>query len=264
MSDFKNIKWSPSEYAEVSVVAREAGLEALSRLDWMTIEPGIILDAGAGTGETSALLQKRYPNAKVLSCDLNEDMSLYAKETSALQDCITADVFQLPLPSESVDLIFANLLLPWVDNVEKLLKEWRRVLRPEGLLMLTFLGPDTLKEWRHVISAEDLPLFIDMHEIGDLLLHTGFSDPVLDVNYFTTTFRDGEKLFFELQKSGMTTSQNKTLYTETEQEEGVWSVTYEVAYAHAFMPIIQKQEKTADGATKISLSQLRQQLNSHR
>ena len=85
-----------------------------------------------------------------------------------------ADAEKLPLRNQTVDLIFANFLLPWHNDFTVLLREWKRVLRPDGLLMLTALGPDTLREWRGTFAEAHLPLLVDMHDIGDVLLQEGF------------------------------------------------------------------------------------------
>src|SRR6185369_13000548 len=63
--------------------------------------------------------------------------------------------------------------------------EFRRVLRPGGLLMFTTFGPDTLKELRAAWSAVDnrphVHSFLDLRDVGDMLLASGFVDPVVDV-----------------------------------------------------------------------------------
>jgi malonyl-CoA O-methyltransferase len=93
--------------------------------------------------------------------------------------------------------------LPWVSDVESMLREWRRVLRPDGLLVFTSLGPDTLQAWRIYLGDYTIPNFIDMHEIGDMLTRARFSDPVMDVEYYTLTYSEPSTLLSELQASGM-------------------------------------------------------------
>jgi malonyl-CoA O-methyltransferase len=248
MSLSKNIGWSPVEYAESSVLAREAGEEMFSRLEWMTLKPRVIVDLGCGTGEMSRKLQERYQDARVISLDSSEDMIEYAKQHHASRLCLCADAASLPLPNQSVDLLFANLLLPFQQDISSLLRECRRVLRPHGLLMFTAFGPDTLRE----IELPVIPGFIDMHDAGDLLLQLKFADPVLDVNYYTLTYREQAKLLKELHVTGMLHEIKSANIPQ--KEEGKWEVTYEVIFAHAFVPEITASE---DGTVRIPVSSLR-------
>ncbi len=250
--------WSPVDYAEASVLAREAGEELFSRLDWMTIKPNVIVDMGCGTGEMSVQLQARYKEAKVLALDMSVLMAQQAKQRCPFSVC--ADASRLPLPDRVVDLIFANFLLPWCPHLTLLLQEWRRVLRPDGLLMFTALGPDTLREGRGVWQSTGLPQFVDMHDMGDLLLQEKFAGPVLDINYYTLTYQNKERLTTELYASRMVVEPLSQLQVDAmvPSEEGTWPITYEVIYAHAFVPADQEEvAASADGTVRIPLSHLR-------
>lgn len=255
--------WSPEDYAEAAVIAREAGEEMLARLEWMTIKPNVILDIGCGTGELSAQLQTRYPDAHVLALDHSERMIHYARRYTLFSIC--GDGETLPLRNQSVEMIFVNFLLPWHADVKNLLREWRRVLRPNGLLMFTALGPDTLREVRDYFSAEWLPQLVDMHDFGDVLLQVGFADPVLDVSHFTTTYRDQARLIHELRASGMlagTAVDFPGPVNIAPSANGTWEVTYEVVYAHAFAPAeSDTYSVSSDGTVRVPLSQLRHRLS---
>jgi malonyl-CoA O-methyltransferase len=254
MSVAKSILWSPSEYAESAVIAREAGEEMLSRLDWMTFKPRLILDIGAGTGEMSMRLQARYPEASVVAMDLVPAMLEYAQQHTPGIHYVCADTCQLPLPDHSVDFIFANLLLPWCPGVTSVLSEWRRVLRPDGLLMFSALGPDTLRAWPSLL----FPTLADMHDLGDLLLKTGLADPVLDVCHYTIAYKEQARFIRELQSSGMSLAPEGLLAPSA---SGTWDACFEVVYAHAFAPSPSEETAAAtDGVTYIPLAHLRKQL----
>ncbi len=256
--------WSPSVYVESSVLAREIGDEMMARLDWMTIQPDVILDVGCGAGEMAAQLQTRYKKAHVLALDNEFAMVQFAKQQHH-QSCFCADAARLPLPDRTVDLIFANLLLPWYPNIPVLLREWRRVLRPQGLLMLTTLGLDTLREIKMILDADQWPQLVDMHDIGDLLLQEKFEGPVLDVNHYTLNYHSKEKLLNELDGSGMAARSVMIprMNDILPSEEGTWPVTYEVIFAHAFMPEESEEiSASSDGMVRIPLTHLRRQLDS--
>ena len=175
---------------------------------------------------------------------------------------ICADGEKIPLATNTVDIIFANFLFPWLTNQQTVLNECQRVLRPNGLLMFTTLGPDTLKEWQNTFKGNLIPLFIDIHDIGDLLIQQGFSDPVLDVLHYTLTYKSVEKFISELSITGMIDNPPLGLDLNNLVEEENIAVTVEVIFVHAFVSDLETGYKTSEhGLTKIPLSHLRHQLN---
>lgn len=259
MTFAKNITWSPEEYAASAVIAQQAAQELLSRLQWMTLQPRVILDVGCGAGEGAQALQARYPAARVLALDTSDAMLRFAAGKENMPPCVYGAAEKLPLRHQSVDLIFANFLLPWQADFSVCLSEWLRVLTPNGLLLFTALGPDTLKEWQPMIAADEMPRLMDMHDLGDMLQSIGFTDPVVDVDYFTLAYQDKTRLCEELIASGCWFPSESRQHAMVQQPENASAleVTYEVIYGHSFAPL---QQTDSDGAVKIPLSTLRRQL----
>ena len=224
---------SSLDYYPAAVLDRAVGAELLARLDLVALKPKRILNWGWGADDCRVLLQQRYPDAEIISLD---DFSK-----------------AISIDNNSIDLILSNLLLPWCADLKQIVQVWRRVLRPEGLLTFTSLGPDTLQELQpHAIQ---LPLFIDMHNLGDALLHSGFSDPVLDVEYFTLTYREQQALQHELSVTGFIGDQ--VLEPLEKNTAGVIPLTYEVIYGHAWQPLISQNLLSEEGVVKIPLAHLR-------
>ncbi len=118
---------------------------------------------------------------------------------------VCGDIEQMPLAPASVELICSNLALPWVGRLDTALQEFQRVLARGGLLMFTTLGPDSLTELRAALgpaAARAIHPFVDMHDIGDLLVRSGFADPVMDMERLTLTYRDLGALLSELHAGG--------------------------------------------------------------
>lgn len=241
----------PQAYAEVSALARLAAENMIARLQLVTIQPKVILDLGSGTGYGSELLKQAYPDAQVIAVDNVASMLSYAMSSQSGIESICAEAQSLPLPDHSVDFIFANFLLPWCQDWESLFHECRRVLREDGLLMFSCLGPDTLRE----LQGSYL-IVKDMHEIGDALVHAKFSDPVMDTEYLTLTYREYEKMRYEMQMNGMA-----DLPAEINTKADKFSLTFEVVYGHTWGPgpILEYGADDA-GVVKIPLSHLRRNL----
>lgn len=255
---------SPATFAECSVLAKECAQQMLDRLSFINLQPAVIVDVGSGVGAWISLLKECYPQAQVIGVEANTDFLQYAKSLSSHSEWICANPMTLPLIDHSVDLIFANLVLPGCPSLEKCLQEWLRVLRPEGLLMFSSLGPDTLQAWRDTFTPLQWPHFLDMHDVGDALKQNLFVDPVLDLEYVTLTYHSIEKLLDELQITGM------LHHPESEQIEsakkiapahtGLYSTVYEIVYGHAFAPISLEFRADEAGMVKIPLSHLRRRL----
>lgn len=220
----------------VSPLASFTAENLISRLDLLTLKPKVIVDLSGDTQCSAPLLKKHYSDAEVITTG----------------DRVQLPVSSLPFENHGVDFIFANLVLPWCVDWEAILREWRRVLKPEGLLMFSCLGLDTLA----LFTEKDciLPRLIDMHEVGDLIVNAKFADPVLDVEHVTFTYQDEEKFLYELQMDRILSPD----FLKNENIPDPLSVAYEIIYGHAFGPP-ETVDFVADetGVVKIPLDHLR-------
>jgi len=238
------------ENAKLAVVAEEAGNNMLQRLEMMKIEPKVIIDLGCGVGILAKQLAIRYPKATVLAIDNSYDMLQHVQNAIRIH----ANADSLPLANQSVDFIFANFLLPWCHSQANIFNEWSRVLRSNGLLMFTCLGPDTLREVQTDVT--NIPNRVDLHELGDALVQSKFSDPVLDVEYLTVTYQDKKKLYYELKATGMLNTKCTEINVE-KNAENLFPVTYEIVYGHAWGSSLEGYSADETGVVKIPLAHLR-------
>lgn len=190
-------------------VHRHAASGLFERMSPMLVDPRHILDAGAATGAGSRALAKRFRGSRVISLDASFRMLRQARQSrwrfSRIRE-VQADALRLPLKTGSIDLVFANMLLPWIDDTPTLFKSVGRVLREGGLFVFSSLGPDSLaalrEAWQSVDDDEHVITFRDMHEIGDTLVTCGLREPVLDVDWLTVTYADLPSLFADLTATG--------------------------------------------------------------
>src|SRR5262245_18462599 len=161
----------------------------LDRLDLVKLAPRRILDAGSGPPQRALI--KRYPGAEVIAVDFASDM-LRASRFGWFQRMfqrrplpVCGDLAALPLADASIDLAWCNMALHWIAEPVAALAELQRVLAPEGLLMFSTLGPDTLRELRAAAGEARVHAFVDMHDLGDMLVACGFSAPVMDMEMLT-------------------------------------------------------------------------------
>lgn len=195
-------------YDSVAVLQAQVRDELLSRLALTPLTPTTVLDVGAGTAHSTLALRRRYPKARVIALDCSLPMLRQARRRfSVLRRFarVCADGASLPLPDRSINVLFCSLMLQWTSP-ERVLREFRRVLKDGGLLTLTSLGPDTLRElrvaWAGADSAPHVLPFIDMHDLGDALVRAGFTSPVLDVERYTLNYAGVREALIDLRANG--------------------------------------------------------------
>jgi len=256
-------------YDSAAVLQREVATRLLERLELIRLRPQAILDAGSGTGQLARSLAARYPQARVIALDSALGMLRQTRTGSTLWSRLARILFRnvgrergvlrvcgdfehLPLHAGSVDMVCSNLALEWSETPEQALREMLRVLARGGLLMFTTLGPDTLKELRaaHPEPASGVHRFLDMHDLGDMLVHTGYADPVMDMQQITLTYPDFAALARELRTSGCASAAvparqglrgrgfRRSLERgyEAARREGRLPATFEIVYGQAWKP----------------------------
>ncbi|HSH28614.1 MAG TPA: malonyl-ACP O-methyltransferase BioC [Thiohalobacter sp.] len=254
-------------YDGVAVLQREVGERLLERLDLTRLEPQWALDLGAGTGQITRGLLKRYRGCRVMALDLAEAMLAHTRRSAGWwrrPRLVCADAEQLPLAADSVDLLVSNLTLQWCNRLERTFAEFRRVLRPGGALFFTTFGPGTLKElresWAEVDGHSHTNHFIDLHDIGDALVQAGLAEPVMDMEMLTLTYRELPTLVREIKELGahnVTQGRARGLTGrarwrafeqayESRRRDGVLPLSYEVVYGHAWAPTGVQQQRSGD------------------
>lgn len=270
-----------TSYDAAAVLQREVADRLLEQLDYVRLQPKRVLDLGAGTGYCTEALAKRYKKAHIIAFDLAEGMLKQARKRF---NPITrhfrghgfacGDAESLPFADNSFDLIVSSLTMQWCHDLEKTFNELRRVLKPGGLIQFSTFGPDTLKELRAAWSAVDgfthVNEFLDMHVVGDAMVHAQFADPVMSMETITLTYETAVDLMKDLKAIGAhNVNQNRNHQLmgkrrlqafidayEAFRNEGRLPATYEVVYGHAWAPDTPQQQQS-DGATVIDLQQMR-------
>lgn len=261
------------------------------RLDWLRQQPASWVDWGPLRGglEGHAALRARYPAAR---CHVVEAQPLaLARLRQALGTPWwhpnrwrgTQPVFESPAAG-SVDLVWANMQLHGAVMPQALMQQWHGALAEHGILMFSTFGPDTLRELRALYAAAGWAPpaqdFADMHDVGDLLVQAGFSDPVMDVERIVLTFADAPRLLRELRELGRNLHpgrftglrgrawQRQLLERLTQRAQpdgaagdGVLSLSFEVVYGHA---VKGPARVTVAPETAIGLDDMRQLLRRSR
>ncbi|QJR13875.1 malonyl-ACP O-methyltransferase BioC [Usitatibacter palustris] len=256
-------------YDENAILQREIGARLVEHLAPMRLAPSRVIDLGCGTGGSFDALSQRFPGAELIGIDLAPNMlhqaagraSWWKRTFSRLPRLVCADAERLPLAAASAQLVFSNLALQWCDP-GRVFTESARVLAPEGLFLFSTFGPDTLKELRSAFAqADDAPhvhRFIDMHDLGDALVHAGFADPVMEMEVVTLEYSKVEDAARDLKAIGAHSAlvdrprglsgrarwrRMAESYERFRRDTGL-PATYEVIYGHAWKV---PPKRTSDG-----------------
>jgi malonyl-CoA O-methyltransferase len=187
---------------------------------------------------------------------------------------LCADAESLPFQNASIDLIFSNFALQWCINLSSTFAEFKRVLKPNGVLFFSTLGPQTLYELRQSFAGDKhahVNEFVDMHDIGDHLLNLRFADPVIDMEMITIHYQEVKSLLKDLKGTGAHNLNAKRpsgcmpkshyfkmleVYESFKQQTGQFPASYEVIYGHAWQTQGTLFPEDKDGIVRIPANKI--------
>ena len=240
----------------------EVARRMAARLPVIRLKPARLLDWGAFVGASAGVLQQSYPLAQRL-----------AVESDAVRRDATATALKRPwwsaarwrggapvvvcadaVAAGSGELLWSNMGLHGVIDPQAEMAAWYRALVVDGFLMFSTLGPGTLGGLRDLHAAQGWPVpmapLVDMHDLGDMLVHAGFADPVMDQETITLTWATPQALLTELRQLGGNVDPRRaaglrtprwhqrlsSLLAERAGSDGRVALDFEVVYGHAFKP----------------------------
>ncbi|MES2889763.1 MAG: biotin synthase [Pseudomonadota bacterium] len=252
----------------------EVARRMAERLAVIRVQPERIIDWWPGWGGTGSLLTQTYPRAHLLAVEPNLDWLVRTQAAlpstwwppsrwtrRAWQWVLEADVWAHdgapPLEVDALahggaQLLWANMMLHAVADPPALMARWHQLLTVDGFVMFSCFGPDTLRELRPLYAQQGWQApqadFVDMHDLGDMLVHAGFADPVMDQERLTLTWPDPRALLNEVREWGGNAAPHRFGGLRTPRwqrrlmaalqtlanSEGRLPLTVEVVYGHAF------------------------------
>jgi len=252
-------------YEQHAALEQEVCTRLLERTVFNLNSPLQILDLGCGTGTGSAQLKRTFRKAQVVGMDTSLAMlSQVRRKSSMLRPlkAVCGDIGALPFAARSADMVFSNLASYWCPEPMAMFAEFRRVMRPDGMLLFSTFGPATMNElgeaWAGVDEEVELPVFPDLLEIGNALVAAGFREPVMDREMIILNYPQLDALFDELEATGTSLLVHgwerwKTARMELKQayapmlRDGKYPLSFEVVYGTAFGPRDGQPMKTPGG-----------------
>lgn len=243
----------------------EVGSRMAQRLAWIKKQPANWVNwRGSASGvAVHGLVAKQYPNSEVFLAPARMGAEEFAPLLIANQGVVQSLISKLqgqskrmlrPVEDGSAHMVWANMALHAEPDPAAAVKQWHRMLAVDGYLMFSCLGPDTALELRQVFDQESWspaahPL-TDMHDWGDLLVGTGFAEPVMDMERIVLGFASAERALQELRGIGRNLHPKRfaglrgrawkakllQVLEALKNSQGQIELTFEVIYGHAFKP----------------------------
>ena len=237
----------------------EVARRMADRLSVIRLQPACLLDWGSFVGASQDLLARAYPQAKRVAIELD---SVRGAATAAQlkrpwwqpwQAAVEVLTPPQVAPGEA-QLLWSNMTLQGLADPAATMAAWHRALAVDGFLMFSTLGPGSLRQLAALYGRAGWPAahapFVDMHDLGDMLVAAGFADPVMDQEIITLTWTSPQALLQELRSLGGNTAVGRrqglrtprwrdqllSLLAQTADAQGRVAMDFEVVYGHAFKP----------------------------
>jgi malonyl-CoA O-methyltransferase len=236
---------------------QEAARRMGERLAWIKRQPERVLDWSGAAGASAEVLAATYPRAQHSHVD-EEAASASRPEAWWRRWLGGAGSRPVPpgaVPQAEAGLLWSNMRLHFEADPQPLLRAWHAALAPDGFLMFSTLGPGSLALLRELYAVQGwgpahAPL-VDMHDLGDMLVETGFAEPVMDQETLTLRYDSPAALLDELQGLGANFAPQRfaglrtprwreqllARLSERAGEGGRIGLALELVYGHAFRPV---------------------------
>lgn len=223
-----------ARYDGVAQLQRAVGKDLLDFAGSVRLS-GTILDLGCGTGFlTGELWSRQSETETIIALDLAYTMlqMTRCKLSPSIPDrnqrklaCLCADAESLPVADHSLDGLFSNLALQWCNSFEKVLYDFKRILKPGSPLVFSTFGADTLRElksaWASVDAYSHVNEFHDPSEIRRLLEQAGFTDLKIASRLHLSHYESVHALMKELKQIGahnVNSGRNRRFTTKTQMQ----------------------------------------------
>jgi malonyl-CoA O-methyltransferase len=240
----------------------EVARRMAERLPIVKLRPDTVVDWGSFLGASQDVLRQAYPQARLLLVEPGaprRDATQAALErpwwSPGRWTGAAPRVFiESELAAGQAQLLWANMGLHGAIDPQVVMSQWHRALAVDGFLMFSTLGPGSLPGLRALYAAQRWPPpfapFVDMHDLGDMLIEAGFADPVMDQETITITWPSAKALLAELRTLGGNVDQKRFAGLRTARwraqleqalsasasADGRVAMAFEVVYGHAFRP----------------------------
>ena len=241
--------------AEAPWLHREVARRMAERLPVVRLTPSVVVDWWSHAGGSRELLKAAYPCARRVLVEPEAAIDRPPERWwLSIVRRAPLSIDSSALQPDAAQLVWANMMLHAVDDPGSMIEQWRRALAVDGFLMFSTLGPDSLAGLRDIYRdagwGKPHAPFVDMHDLGDMLVGAGFADPVMDQERMRLTWATPAALLAELRTLGINADPSRhaglrtprwrarleAALAERAAADGRIALDFEIVYGHAFNP----------------------------
>jgi NADH dehydrogenase [ubiquinone] 1 alpha subcomplex assembly factor 5 len=209
-------------YADFAFLKDAAAIRLADRLELMRRHFDLCLDIGAHDGRLAQHFAGLGKIGHMIHTDPADGFALASKQHGS---GVVHALGDLPYKPESFDAVFSCLSLHWVDDLPGLMMQARRLLKPDGLLLVSLLGGNSLAELKQALAEAEQDItgglsprcapMADIRDIGGLMSRAGLALPVADSDRLTVNYPHMFKLMEDLRGMGEQNAMLARLKTPT-------------------------------------------------
>ncbi|MCW5653147.1 biotin synthase [Hydrogenophaga sp.] len=258
------LRWQRHAHGDSPWLHEEVASRMAERLQWFREPPASWLhwEPVRGGVQAHQRLRSLLPQAQawVAAERLDDALKATREEGGAAWNPLRWGRSRGPQAADAqtrVRMLWANMQLHMEPRPQALIRRWHAHIETDGFLMFSCLGPDSLRELRTVYAQAGWPApshdFTDMHDWGDMLVHNGFAEPVMDMERITLSYSGAQPLLEELRGLGRNLSERRFTACRSRawrehlcqaieaglprSPDGRLLLTFEVIYGHAYKPV---------------------------
>ena len=242
----------------------EVARRMAERLPVILLKPSHVIDWGAHLGASADVLASAYPGAQRWAVEADDSQRSAESNAprwpwwSARRWAGNAGQWlaESAVGERRAEMLWSNMGLHGAIDPQAVMARWFRALKVNGFLMFSTLGPGSLQGLRSVYASQGWPAphapFVDMHDLGDMLVQAGFADPVMDQEPITLNWPNARALLTELRQLGGNVDPRRIAGLRTPRwqahlcrlidsqlagADGRVSLNFELVYGHAVRPL---------------------------
>ncbi len=208
-------------YLSYSNIQRHFAEKIVSFLKGLSIQKGEWIDLGSGTGLLADEIEKEFSTKKITRIDFSKKMLLQNKESSKkilwdLNNYLPSSIIKCPLMT-------SNFCIHWLDNPEKVIRNWFSKLRSGGYLIISYPTQNSFPEWKQTCKETNIEYSGLAFPLSKDIVKSFNSDEIFFSNkyLYVENFPDVYKLFRSIVNVGAqsTKSKSKKVYELREMQK---------------------------------------------
>lgn len=150
------VAWDPQLYLKFDRERTQPSIDLAARVE--IAEPRKVIDLGCGPGNSTAVLQARWPTAEITGLDSDDEMLRAARRDYPQHYWLQQDAATWKSRGE-YDVVFSNAMLQWLPNHAQAIENWFAAVAPGGALAVQVPAHLRSAVHNHILEVVSEPMW---------------------------------------------------------------------------------------------------------